>query len=502
MEVLAAVLATGPDRLVDDLEEAVEARLVSEVPGRPGSYAFSHALFQGVLYEGYGSNRRASLHARVAQAIESLRPDDPTMLSDLARHYALAAGRYSEKVVHYGAAAGDRALAQLAYEDAIEEYTRALDALPLVTSADEPTKPDLLVRLAGPRLEPGTPPLPSSPSSWRPRPVSGSAQPISSLAPRWATAGPASSVAPSTHSRSSTRPSWVCSSALLQPARRGDETTRVRLLGRLAQALYWSNDKERMLSLSQEALDTARRIGDQRAIAAALHSRHTALWGPDHITEIRAAAEEMLTVGQSLGDRDIQLKAYAWLITDALETDPFEVVDEYIASYASLSEELHRPYLVGYAEAIRAAQAHLEGRFDDMIRLMGVQLAVCEGAYSLRAQEAHRWQMALLLLDLGRVDETLIDNLVDRAARYPRSPFGAMLTLAYATVDRRDEASAELARLSPHDLAFDPQGLHVGRHLDDTLARRVQAGAVETHVRCTTSWRPMPTAAWCGVPGS
>ena len=40
-----------------------------------------------------------------------------------------------------------RALAQLAYEDAIQEYGRALDALPMVASADERTKADLLVRL-------------------------------------------------------------------------------------------------------------------------------------------------------------------------------------------------------------------------------------------------------------------------------------------------------------------------------------------------------------------
>ena len=147
LDVLAAVLESDPDRLVDDLDEAVEARLIIEVPGRAGTYAFAHALIGQALHDGHSSNRRASLHARVAEAIETLRPDDPSILSDLARHYALTAGRYAEKVVHYGAAAGDRAYGQLAYEDAIEEYARALDALPLVASADELSKADLLVRL-------------------------------------------------------------------------------------------------------------------------------------------------------------------------------------------------------------------------------------------------------------------------------------------------------------------------------------------------------------------
>ena len=80
LDILAAVLEAEPSRMVDDLEEAVEAGLVGEVPARAGTYAFTHALFQQTLHEGHGDNRRASLHARVAEAIETLRPDDASVL--------------------------------------------------------------------------------------------------------------------------------------------------------------------------------------------------------------------------------------------------------------------------------------------------------------------------------------------------------------------------------------------------------------------------------------
>ena len=111
----------------------------------------------------------------------------------------------------------------------------------------------------------------------------------------------------------------------------------------------------------------------------------------------------MLALGESLGDRDIQLKAYTWLITDALETDPIEVVDEYIAGFARLAEELHRPYLLRYAEAIRAAHAHLAGSLRRHGAVDGCAARrIRRGAYALRAQEAHRWQKGLFLLDLGR----------------------------------------------------------------------------------------------------
>jgi hypothetical protein len=61
------------------------------------------------------------------------------------------------------------------------------------------------------------------------------------------------------------------------------------------------------------------------------------------------------------------------------------------------------------------------------------------------------------MLDLGRIDDALIRDLAERAARYPRSPFRAMLALAYATLDLRDEATAELTRLAPEDLASIPK---------------------------------------------
>ena len=457
LETLAAVLDVEVADLSDHLEEALEANLIVEAAGRPGTYAFAHALFQAALHEGQSTNRRASMHARVAAAIETLHPDDPDTASELARHYALTAGRYAEKVVHYGAAAGDRAFMQLAFEDAVDEYGRALDALPLVASVDERTKADLLLRLGEAQTRVGN----------------------ATAAKRSFLAAASSCVGESSHdilARAALGyggtgkfgaifdPFGVVNQTLVDLLERALETcpgdeelTRVRLLGWLAQALYWSDDKERVLALSQEALDSARRIGDPTVIAHALHSWHVTLWGPDHVPECRAAAEEMLTLGRSLGDQDIELKAYTWLVTDALETDSLAVVDEYIAGFTRLAEDLHRPYLLGYAKALRATRAHLEGRFDDMIRLMGEQLARAEGADASRAQEAHRWQMALFLLDLGRIDDALMADLAEQSARYPGLSFGVMSVLAHATVNRRTEARAELERLLPDDLASIPR---------------------------------------------
>jgi hypothetical protein len=67
----------------------------------------------------------------------------------------------------------------------------------------------------------------------------------------------------------------------------GDEESalRVRLLGRLAMELYWSDARQRRVSLSGEAVELGRRVGDAAALAFALSARHLAYWEPENVAE-------------------------------------------------------------------------------------------------------------------------------------------------------------------------------------------------------------------------
>ena len=454
IDVLADVVAADVNDLVDLLDEAVGSRLVVEAPGRTGTYAFAQALFQQTLHEAHSTNRRAALHARVAVAIESLRPDDPSTLSDLARHYALTAGRYAEKVVHYGALAGDRALAGLAYEDAIAEYSRALDALPLAASADELTRADLLVRLGTAQTRAGDEFKETFRLAAQHCVGDGSAAVLARAALGYggsATFGGALD----TFLHVDDILVGLLESAL-EVCPPDNAPTRIRLLGRLAQALYWSDDKDRMLTLSREALDTARSLGDPAALAYALDSRHVALWGPDHAAEVRSAAEEMLTIGRALSDRDIQLKAYAWLITDALETDPIEVVDGYLAEHERLSEELHQPYHLWYTEVTRGMRAHLDGRYDDMARLTQTAFALGQQPHGANAQPTFFLYTFMLNSELGRITD-VIDTFAAYAKDSQLLAWRAALAFSYSMIGRQDEALEELAALAENDLAEIPR---------------------------------------------
>ncbi|MFY9615692.1 MAG: AAA family ATPase [Candidatus Dormiibacterota bacterium] len=145
LPLLRAVADTTEDRLIDVLDAAVGVHLLTEAADRPGIFRFSHALVRSVLYEGLSRTRRARMHQRIADAIESeleaaesrhsraLPAGTPLRVAaaQLAAHLIEAAVPGNEaKMARYLRVAGDDALAATAYEDALGYYRQARDLLP------------------------------------------------------------------------------------------------------------------------------------------------------------------------------------------------------------------------------------------------------------------------------------------------------------------------------------------------------------------------------------
>src|SRR5207247_343313 len=67
----------------------------------------------------------------------------------------------------------------------------------------------------------------------------------------------------------------------------GGEATalRARVMARLAMELFFAGAPERCDALSAAAVAMARQTDDHAALAAALHCRHAALFGPRHLEE-------------------------------------------------------------------------------------------------------------------------------------------------------------------------------------------------------------------------
>jgi predicted ATPase len=119
------------DQLIDLIDEAIRAHVITPVPAAGERFTFAHALIRETLYDELTGPRRACFHRRVGEALEKLTEGSPKPpVADLAHHFlqAAPAGR-PEKAIHYAIMAGDAAVAALVFEEAIRFYDMAMRTL-------------------------------------------------------------------------------------------------------------------------------------------------------------------------------------------------------------------------------------------------------------------------------------------------------------------------------------------------------------------------------------
>ncbi len=131
------------ERLLEVLEEALSGRLIAELPTSVGRYQFTHALIQETLTGELSTTRKVRLHARIAEALETLYGGDAAAhAAELARHLAEAQTVLgTEKLVHYSLLAGQRALAAYAYEEALTHFERGMASKGIALTGSQ-TAPD------------------------------------------------------------------------------------------------------------------------------------------------------------------------------------------------------------------------------------------------------------------------------------------------------------------------------------------------------------------------
>src|SRR5919201_4695391 len=91
------------------------------------------------------------------------------------------------------------------------------------------------------------------------------------------------------------------------------------MLARLSLELTFSGEAERRESLSREAVDMARRLGDIASLGSALRARWLARWEPEGLDERAGLAEELLRLARETGDRELELRGRARRIPCSLE---------------------------------------------------------------------------------------------------------------------------------------------------------------------------------------
>ncbi len=146
LDVLSAVLDRSEDDVLNDLEIALSAALVTDAPAGRDRFAFAHDLVHHTLVGELSHSRRARLHARIARAIESIHGPDLGEFVPVVAGHLLAAGDPSlrDLTIRRCREAGQQAAKQLALSEAITWFERALVEL---GGDDDRERAEVLVEL-------------------------------------------------------------------------------------------------------------------------------------------------------------------------------------------------------------------------------------------------------------------------------------------------------------------------------------------------------------------
>ncbi len=430
------------------LTEAVAAGVVHEMPTQLGRYRFSHALIVDTLYADLGSPERAAVHCAAAAGLERLYAAAlDAHAAEIAEHH-LRAGRSGDahSAVAFALRAGRRAMRVLAYEDAAYWFERAdkvMDELGAEPLAQAQVWLDIgeAHRLAG----------------------------------SFAQAAPAFQRVVAVARRHGLREAFVEAVlgigqvaaetgvvnanlvALLEQALtwlpEEDSAVRVRLLGRLAVALYFSPSDPRRELASRDAVAMARRLDDAGVLTVALRTRHFSLWKPGAAEERLALAREMLRLGERIGDVEAQFGGLNWGVIDQLELGQIQAAREDLAAYGQLAAEHHAPREQWNVTLLRSALALYQGDLSSGEYLAKTAFALGDRWEVANAAQFLSVQTFILFRELDRLQELegSVRTLVERLPNLPVWRCG--LALLYAETGKREAAQRELALLAAHDFA-------------------------------------------------
>jgi DNA-binding SARP family transcriptional activator len=452
LDALARLTELQSDELLEVLDEAVEARVLAAVPGTRGRLRFAHGLIRETLYDGLTAPRRVQLHRRAGEALESFYAQDPEPhVAELAHHFFEAAPEGDvDKALDYSRRAGERALKLLAYEEAARFYEQTLQALELKKPVDSMAHCELLLALGDALAKAGS----SSQAkeaflaaaevarmSRFPELLARAALGYGGRFP-WMRAGDDRRLVP-----------------LLEEALGvlGEKSAlRARLLARLAGALRDQLSLEPRSSLSRQAVEIARGLGDPDTLGYALVGRAMATWGPE-TEELAAIADEVSRLAEETDDAERAFQA-CWLhhITSMMVGDPARVA-ALADKHRALADELKQPSQQWYSAIMRSVWALLRGEFSEGEQLVEEALRLGQRAQRWDAGFAYRIAMFVLRREQGRLQEIeeLIRRSLDEHVGY-RS-FRSIVPLLEWELGREDEARRAFDELAAADFGKLPR---------------------------------------------
>jgi len=448
LRVLGVVVEGGTEQALDAIGLAETAGLVEAVVGSPGRYRFAHALVRSTLYDELPTSRRLRLHRSIARALEAA-GDPDERLNELAWHFGEAAALGEvDKAVEFGRRAGDAARADLAFEEAAGLYGRALDSLALSdTPSDElrarllyasgdalfaindPRGEDLLLAAeeAGRRLDDVA--LLADVFLSRNSNVfgrdAGASEPVLALGEY-------------VHARQD----------------RLADVVAAEVMAALATELFFTDASDRMRTLSDQAMEIARRADDPRLLAAVLRGR-TWVHDPSDLEGLDAMIEDLdeaIRVAEGIDDRLYCQSHLDRCVPHFIRGDVLQG-DRDLTEGERLAERLRTPVTISRGKNLRAARALLLGELDHCETLVSEFEAYCarEGLDGSTVVASMRYRLQYERGDLADLEDLLV-AIIDAQ---PHIPVWRMaLSGVYLQTDRPELAVPHVEMIVADDFAI------------------------------------------------
>ncbi|HEY6886821.1 MAG TPA: BTAD domain-containing putative transcriptional regulator [Solirubrobacter sp.] len=428
MALLEPALGHEPG-LRDALDEAVGAGLVTDTGA--GELVFVHALVRETVYQSLSPARRARLHLMVGEALEAL-GDPDTNAEALSHHFAQTAA--GARAARYALLAGRRAMQRLGFEQAVSHYQRGLVSL----APDAPQRGELLLALADARWSTGELELA--------RHVSREAATLAEAEGDGVRLGRAALLYAGPHFFLATGPRVELLERALAALDGEDSALRARLLARRG-ASYSPGAVVR----TREAIEMARRIGDDAVLADVLTTTRLVFRGPDEPEERFAEALELARAAERVGDVRARATAHEFVLQHHLVTGDMDGVERELEALRGLTERSPLRYARWLLGLMRARQAFVEGRLQEAETLADQALGQGGGLSAGSEQAAvlaHSAQTLHLRREQARMEE-VVGHVEAIAVAAPLvAAWHGALAFAYVETGRHRQARAELDGLA------------------------------------------------------
>jgi DNA-binding SARP family transcriptional activator len=397
LETLCLVTDREEAEVLAELEVAERERIIVPLPGAPDVWSFSHALVRETLYEDISAGRRARLHRSIAEVLVASADGPTPHLAEVARHLAAAGSPVDlARAFVYARSAGQAAVERQAFEEAAAQYELALRLLDRAPDVEETQRCAVLMALAEARAKSGDTTARAAYHG-----VVELARRGESRCSAECLARAAIGMADHTVSEEAVDHAGI---GLLEEglSTLGDASPslRAQLLGRLAARLYdVPASLARRDALSAESVALARQVGDPLVLAACLHARTLALWGPGGADERLATGLEITQLAEQGGDVELALHGHAWCQMAHLEMGDVASLDRDLAAYEALTGQLRHPHVGWYAHTRRAMRALLAGDLDTGERRARRALEAGWSGRRMEVEKTFATQMTMVWLE-------------------------------------------------------------------------------------------------------